>query len=234
MKTRVHCWSHFAQFLLEWEMFHTKVVEKINTHFMFSNPPPPENLAVCEIMWKNIVEPGSPQMTWCMRITCWIPMATSTQLEYVIRTFCFPHRSSCCTNALQCYVIRTLPAFLMGRAAAGYVFFCSRALRFYPAKCVPPAVHFHPSSRSTTRQWNLPPPRIVIKQNWKTCNRLPKVGLLFYGLRQRDQDTGLAVTVRIVLLRWNPMLVSLVSGRTSESSDRPSLGAGDPNWGNTR
>jgi len=36
-------------------------------------------------MWKNIVEPGRPQMTiWRMRIACWVPKATSTHLEYVI------------------------------------------------------------------------------------------------------------------------------------------------------
>jgi hypothetical protein len=29
--------TYVAQFFLEWEMFHTKVVEKINTYFMFSN-----------------------------------------------------------------------------------------------------------------------------------------------------------------------------------------------------
>jgi len=37
-------------------------------------------------MWKNIVEPEWPQITiWSMRITCWIPKATNTHLEYVIR-----------------------------------------------------------------------------------------------------------------------------------------------------
>ena len=36
-------------------------------------------------MWKNIVEPGRPQMTiWRMRIACWIPKATDTHSEYVI------------------------------------------------------------------------------------------------------------------------------------------------------
>ena len=45
-----------------------------------------ENRAVCEITWKNIVEPGTPQMTWRMRIACWIPMAANTQSEYVIVT----------------------------------------------------------------------------------------------------------------------------------------------------
>jgi hypothetical protein len=33
----------------------------------------------------NIVKPGNPQMAiWYMRIACWIPKATNTNLEYVI------------------------------------------------------------------------------------------------------------------------------------------------------
>jgi len=35
MKTSVHLWSHLAHFL-EWEMFHTKVVEKIKTRILCS------------------------------------------------------------------------------------------------------------------------------------------------------------------------------------------------------
>jgi hypothetical protein len=36
-------------------------------------------------MWKNIVEPGRPQMTLGrMRIACWIPKATNTHSECVI------------------------------------------------------------------------------------------------------------------------------------------------------
>ena len=49
MKTNEHL--HPAHFFLEWEIFHTKVVEKIKTHFGFSNFFPPENRAVYEIMW---------------------------------------------------------------------------------------------------------------------------------------------------------------------------------------
>jgi hypothetical protein len=46
-------------------MFQTKVLEKIKTHFVFGNSPTPlpENHAVYEIMWENILEPGRPQMT---------------------------------------------------------------------------------------------------------------------------------------------------------------------------
>ena len=36
MKTNKHFWSHLAHFFLEWEMFQTKVVEKIKTHILCS------------------------------------------------------------------------------------------------------------------------------------------------------------------------------------------------------
>jgi hypothetical protein len=63
--------------------------ENKNTHFMFNNFSF-ENCAIFEIMWKNTVEPGRPQMTiWHMCIACWIPMATNTLSEYVI-LICFP------------------------------------------------------------------------------------------------------------------------------------------------
>ena len=49
--------SHLAEFVLEWKMFQTKLVEKIkNTHFIFNNFFPPENRAVYDIMRKNIVQ----------------------------------------------------------------------------------------------------------------------------------------------------------------------------------
>jgi hypothetical protein len=50
----------------------SEVVEKkTNTDFVFRNFF--ENHAVYEIMWKNFVERGRPQMTiWRMRIACWI------------------------------------------------------------------------------------------------------------------------------------------------------------------
>ena len=36
MKTDIRYWSYLAQFFLEWEMFQTKVVEKIKTHILCS------------------------------------------------------------------------------------------------------------------------------------------------------------------------------------------------------
>ena len=86
MKTDIHCLSYRAQCFLEWEMFETKVVEKTKTHilcsvsFYFTKNP-----VVYEIMWKNIVQPGRPQMAiWRMRNACWIIKATNTHSEYVI------------------------------------------------------------------------------------------------------------------------------------------------------
>ena len=46
-----------------------------------------------EIMWKNISEPGRPQMTiWHLRIACWITKARNTPIicYYIIcNTYCF-------------------------------------------------------------------------------------------------------------------------------------------------
>ena len=54
-----------------------------NTHFVFSNFFP-ENRAVYEIMWENVVEQDRPQTTWRTRTACWIPKAIDTHLEYVV------------------------------------------------------------------------------------------------------------------------------------------------------
>ena len=54
-------WSYLAQFFLEWEMFETKVVEKIKTHILRSIIFLLENRAVYKIMWKNIVKRVRPQ-----------------------------------------------------------------------------------------------------------------------------------------------------------------------------
>ena len=78
-------------------------VEKIKTHvlctiiYMYFL-----NHAIYEIMWKNIVEPDSPQMTIrCMHIACWITKATNAHSDYVIFTV-FPSKNDY-TNVPQCY-----------------------------------------------------------------------------------------------------------------------------------
>jgi len=65
----IYIFYHLAQFFLERKIFQTKVVEKIKTITVFRKS------CYNEIMWRNTVERGRPQMTiW--RITCWIPKAS--------------------------------------------------------------------------------------------------------------------------------------------------------------
>ena len=46
-----------------------------------------ENCAVYEILWRNTVDPGRPQMIiWRMRTASWIPKATNTHSEYLMLT----------------------------------------------------------------------------------------------------------------------------------------------------
>jgi len=107
MQTNMHFWSYLAHFYLEREMFQTRVVEKIQTHFVFSNFFFKENYAVNETTWKNIVEPDRPQMKrWRRRFACWIPKATNTPTDYVILMFF--HCNHGCKNAPRCYVVCTL------------------------------------------------------------------------------------------------------------------------------
>ena len=70
-----------------------------------------QNCAVYEIIWKNMIERGRPQMTiWRMRVACWIPEATNTHAGCAI--FIAFHCNSGWTNTPWCYVIRTL-SFLL-------------------------------------------------------------------------------------------------------------------------
>jgi hypothetical protein len=55
MKTNVYLWQYLTEFLLEWEMVHTKIVEKIKTHILRSVNLS-ENPAVYAIMYRNILQ----------------------------------------------------------------------------------------------------------------------------------------------------------------------------------
>jgi hypothetical protein len=112
MKTNIHFWSYIGHFFLEWDIFQTKVLEKIKIHilhsitFFFFR-----KCAVCEIMWKHIAEPDRPQMTiWRMRFTCRITKATNTHSEYAI--LIASHGNNGYMNAPRYYVVRALPLLL--------------------------------------------------------------------------------------------------------------------------
>jgi hypothetical protein len=70
MKTNIYLRSNPAKSFLEWKMLQTKIVEKIKTHIS-SSVTFFEKRAVCEVMWKDTVRRGRPQMMiWRMRIAC--------------------------------------------------------------------------------------------------------------------------------------------------------------------
>jgi len=58
--------------------------ENQNTHFVFINFFFRKSCRLWEIVEKNIVERGRPQMTiWRMRTACWMPSATNIHPKYV-------------------------------------------------------------------------------------------------------------------------------------------------------
>ena len=62
-------------------------VKKIETDFVFSDLFffRKKNFALYEIMWKNTLQPGRPQMTiWCVRTACRLRDVTDINTEYVI------------------------------------------------------------------------------------------------------------------------------------------------------
>jgi hypothetical protein len=111
MKTNSNFWSYIVYFFLKWEMFQTKVVEKIKTPSFYSITFF-LNRAICEIMWKNTVQPGRPHLKiWHMRIGCWILKSTNTHSEYVLLLLLF-HCNNGWTNMPYCYITRALPVVL--------------------------------------------------------------------------------------------------------------------------
>jgi hypothetical protein len=87
-----------------------KVSGKSSINFFFL-----ENHAVCEIIWKNIVEPGRPGMTvWPMPISHCVPTATHTHTHKlrICTTYCFSTANVVARKHPKCYFLRTLPILL--------------------------------------------------------------------------------------------------------------------------
>jgi len=84
VNTNIHFWSYFVQFFLVWEMFQTKVVQKIKTHILCSN-----NFCFksCRL-WDNVdkyCRTGMAIMTiWRKSNARCIPKATYATSECVI------------------------------------------------------------------------------------------------------------------------------------------------------
>ena len=113
-QTDIHFFlSNLAHFYLEWEMCQTKAAEIIETHILCSVTFL-ENCAVYEIMWKNIVQPGRPQMTiWRMRIACWISKTTHTHTHthticntaFALQQWSQARASTLCYTYIACLVV---------------------------------------------------------------------------------------------------------------------------------
>jgi hypothetical protein len=109
----IYCWI-----LLEWEMFQTKAVERINTHIMFKKNVSQIH-AVFEIMWRNMLQPDRAQVAiiTVMRFVWWV-QATDKLSEYVILIAL--RRNSGYANASRCCVVRTLLILLISEVQCGW------------------------------------------------------------------------------------------------------------------
>ena len=81
-----------SRLFLQWEMFQTKPIEKIKTRILFSITfffLSFENRTIYEIMWKNIVERGSPMWQYgaCAMHAGYLKLQTSTLR--ICNTHCF-------------------------------------------------------------------------------------------------------------------------------------------------
>jgi hypothetical protein len=92
-------------------MFQTKVGEKVKTHILCSITFFSESRAVCEIMWKNMVQPDRPQMTiwYC---ACWVTRATDTRTDFVV-LLCFSTATVVARTRLCVTCICTLPVLFL-------------------------------------------------------------------------------------------------------------------------
>ena len=121
IKPNIQFWSYLAQFFLEWEMFQTKGVEKFETHILCSITPPPENLAVYEIMWKNMLVTDRPQMAiWygaCASHAGCLIQGYRHPLR-VFNTCAFSTETVVTLKRPQCYVVSVCCWILFGRNLA--------------------------------------------------------------------------------------------------------------------
>jgi hypothetical protein len=86
-------------------MFQIKVVEKINTHFIFSELFP-ENRTFNKIMSKNMVEPERTQTIWRLRVEYWLSKPSRTRAHtHTIYDTEFRGNSDF-MNVHQCYGMR--------------------------------------------------------------------------------------------------------------------------------
>jgi hypothetical protein len=110
-KVCAHLWQYLAQYSLEWEIFRTKVVEKIKTH-IFCLMTFPINLAVFlyNVDYGPVRGATDDNIIRCTRISCRKTKATDTHSENVILQKMVMWNSVNVTlyvYCLSCYVLLT-------------------------------------------------------------------------------------------------------------------------------
>jgi hypothetical protein len=85
MQTYTHFLSYLAEFVWEWKLCRTKVVQKLEIHFLWSVNFFQKQSHLLVSAEKYSISGHRPQMTiWRMRIACRIPKAANTHSEYVM------------------------------------------------------------------------------------------------------------------------------------------------------
>ena len=93
MKAYVHLWEYLAEFVLEWEVSETEVIEKNKIHILCSVTFMP--------LWDNMgkycraAQATDDNVIWRMCLAWWIMKATNIHSECVI-LLAFPHQCSVC------------------------------------------------------------------------------------------------------------------------------------------
>jgi hypothetical protein len=108
--TNIHCLLYLAHFFLVWEVFQRNVVEKIKTHILYSILFF-ANRAFYKIMWKKYCRAWQATDDNMAHAHCMLNTEAYKYIQvvqYLLLFYC----NNGCTNAPQCYVIRTLPVLL--------------------------------------------------------------------------------------------------------------------------
>jgi hypothetical protein len=137
--------------------------ENQTTHFILSNFFL-EDRVVYEIMWKNIVEPGRPQVTIRrMRFACWPTKVTDTHSEYVILTaFLLQLWFRELSSVLRTLYVHCLPCLLPIPAA--------RVIRLY--NLAPDSQHYTPKSAYSLSAYGAHEKAIWPKLKWIKTNKV--------------------------------------------------------------
>jgi hypothetical protein len=108
MKTCIHFRSHLAQFFLEWEMFRTKVVEKIKARILYSVTFSRKTCRLCDNVEKCLRsgQDRDGNMVHAHLKAGYLRLQTDSQNI----TIAFPTANSGCTNVSRCCHVCSVPS----------------------------------------------------------------------------------------------------------------------------